>query len=214
MKYTIKKIILLFTFYCPLLIFAQRNVDGNFLFKTWLYIEHENDSSVYSTDFPVKDAAVFSLFMDNISLKLDTLKTNGFPDSYIFLAINFKSPEERSKGTDSSLRYDRKTKFLNYIGVPALCNRYVLCVNKSTGLSYRLQGFTGNDFLNLLRDVRQGFYQRYKKQLKTKTFFKDYAAGQVDFECIYQGLQSGEVDPKKYPCLGDCRGQKEIIWIR
>jgi hypothetical protein len=193
--------------------FSQKNTDGNFLFKTWIYLEHINDGSRYNVEFPVKDSAVFSLFVNNINLRLDTLKSDGFSDDYIFLAVNFKSQKERAEGKDSSLIYS-KTKFLQYIVIPTLCSRYVLCINKVTGFSYRIQGFSGNDFFNLLKDVKDEFSVRYKKQLKTKTFLKEYSAGDIDFKCIYKGLQSGQYDFKKYPCLYDCRGSNEIIWTQ
>lgn len=214
MKLYIKKIITVAVVVIfPLIILAQKNTDGIFLFKTWLYLEHQNDDSRYNIEFPVKDSSVFSLFMNNITLRPDTLKSSGFAEDYIFLALNFKSQAERANSTDSSLLYDKKTKFLIYIGVPTLCNRYVLCVNKSTGLSYRLQGFIGNDFLNLLKDTKEGFYLHNKRLLKTKIFFKEYTVGDIDFGCIYKGLQSDQSDYKKYPCLYSCRGSNEIIWI-
>lgn len=205
-------IIILF-FFMPTIAFSQKNTDGKFLFKTWFYLEHLNDNSLYNIEFPVKDSSILTLFINDLSLKIDTLKSNGFSEEYIFLAVNLKNPEARAKGKDSSLMYSN-TRYLQYIVVPTFCNRYVLCVNKSTGFSYRLQGFIGNDFLNLLKEIKDEFYLSNKVQLKTKAFLKNYTVDYIDFECIYKGLQSGQYGSKKFSCLGNCLGSKEIIWTQ
>lgn len=194
--------------------FSQKNTDGIFLFKTWLYIEHINDDSNYNTEFPTKDFAVFSLFINNIKLRLDTLKRNGFSDKYVFLSLQLNYPSISINDSLKSLQYNNKTPFLRYIVIPAFCNRYVICINKITGFSYRLQGFTGNDFFNLLNDVKTEYNLQYKKELKTKVFLKEYGVADIDFGCIYKGLQSGQGDSKKYPCLYNCRGSNKVIWTQ
>lgn len=192
--------------------FSQKNTDGIFLFKTWFYIEHINNDSRYATDFSTKDSSVFSLFINNINLTLDTISSNNFSNEYIFLAVNPKRRQEVSI-TDSSIMYDKKNKFLKYTVIPAFCNRYVLCINKTSGMSYRIQGFTGNDFFVLLKDVRDEYYSKNKSVLKIKDFLKTYSVSDIDFRCIYKGLQSGSPDYQKYPCLYSCRGSNEIIWV-
>jgi hypothetical protein len=200
-------------FSCSLPTTAQKSADGIFLFKTWLYLEHENNSSRQNIEFPVKDSTVFSLYLNNVTLKLDTLSSTGFSKNYVFLALNFKSQAERAKGNDSSLRYNDKFSFLEYIVIPTLCNKYVLCVNQTTGLSYRLQGFSGNDFFSLLRDTKADYRSDNKKQLKNSIFFKKNQVEGIDFACIFKALRKGSYNAEKYPCLYTCRGSKEIIWI-
>jgi hypothetical protein len=161
-------------FFCmPIVAFSQKNTDSKFLFKTWFYIEHLNNDSRYNTEFPVKDSSILSFFINDISLRLDTLKSNGFSEDYVFLAINLKTQDVRANGKDSSIIYTN-TRYLQYIVVPTFCNRYVLCVNKATGFSYRLQGFVGNDFLNLLKDTKDEFFLLHKKRLQIKDFLKEY----------------------------------------
>jgi hypothetical protein len=194
--------------------FAQKSTDGIFLFKTWFYIEHINNDSRYASDFSVKDSSVFSLFINNIDLKLDTLSSKGFSNQYVFLSLTLNEQVKNATHRSKSLVYNMETEFLSYIVIPAFCDRYVLCVNKVTGTSYRIQGFAGNDFLSLLMSIKEEFALRYKKQLKTNTFFKDYSAGGIDFKCIYNGLRSGQYNTKKHPCLYNCRGANEIIWTQ
>ncbi|MEO6455731.1 MAG: hypothetical protein ABIN97_16745 [Ginsengibacter sp.] len=211
MKFCLNKTCLIFSIIClHTTAFSQKSADGTFLFKTWFYIEHINDDSRYASDFPVKDSSVFSLFINNIILRLDTLSSNGFSNDYVFLAVNLN---RQTSVVDSSIMYDMKTKFLKYIVIPAFCNRYVLCVNKINGMSYRIQGFAGNDFLILMKDIKEEFYLKTKSELKTTAFLKDYSASNIDFQCIYKGLQSNQAGSKKYPCLFNCRGSNEIIWV-
>lgn len=183
--------------------FSQQSTDGKYLFTMWLFLEHVNQTYRTEDAFPIKDSSVFSLFTKNINFHLDTLKSTGFPDSYLFLALNLH---------DSSLIYNQSTKYLNYIGIPSFCSRYVLCVNELNGKSFRIQGFTGNDFFSLLKDLKNDVYRRNELRLTTKSFIKNYYVEGIDFKCIYKGLLSGEYDLHKYPCLYDCVGSNEIIW--
>lgn len=70
------------------------------------------------------------------------------------------------------------------------------------------------DSLKFKLNLSKIYDLRYKRPLKTKLFFKEYTADDIDFRCIYSGLQSGQYNSKEYPCLFNCRGSKEIIGMR
>lgn len=179
-----------------------------FFLKHGFFWNTPNNQARLATAFPVKDSSVFSLFMNTVHLKLDTLAATGFSPEYIFLALNVNS-----KGTkDRALKYDPHTPYLEYVGIPAFCQRYVLCVNTRKGTSYRIQGFTGNDFLGLLKEVQTARSIENARKLKISQLLKPYAVPGIDFKCLYEGLASGEYDTKKYPCLGNCE-KNEVIWI-
>ncbi len=195
-------------------IFAQHTTDGKFLFKMWLFLEHDNSLSKYSTTFPVKDSSVFNLFITKIDLKLDTLKSIGFPNKYIFLALTFN----KAKGTEtqeSPVFYEKKTSYLEYIDIPSFCSRYVLCINKLTGTSFRLQGFTGNDFNNLFSELvnRDDTQFSTKNNITIKSFLKKYYVEGIDFKCIYEGLKSNN-NLRKYSCLSSCKKSNQVIWTQ
>lgn len=204
MTNTLKSLIIIIIVGYSNLCNSQKNTDIDFIFKTWLYLEHINNDSGYNVDFAVKDSAVFSLFVNNIKLKVDHLESEGFSKDYIFVSINGSS--------GSSIQYD-KTEFRNLISIPLFCNRYVLCVNKLNGKSYRLQGFAGNDILTLIKDIRK---QRLfnNKKFKLRQFFKFSFVSGLDLKCLYKGIKSFSLDDKKYRCLEDCKGSDEIIWIQ
>jgi hypothetical protein len=182
--------------------FSQQNTDGKFLFKMWFFVEHVNQHSRKEDDFPVKDSSLFSLFEAAINIKCDTLKSNGFTSNYTFLSV---APlKNNSSRNDSALTYSKTTQLL-YASVPVNnCEGYVLCVNTISGRSYRLQGFYGNDFFSFLQEVKEEYQKTFSKSLSTKSFLKNYYVEGMDFNCINKGLSSGEVYPKKYPCLKKC----------
>lgn len=153
-------------------------------------------------DFPVKDSSLFYLYESTINLKLDTLNSKGFPSDYLFLSV---VPLKDNKViNDSALTYNR-TNHLSYLSIPINnCEGYILCINKSSGRSFRIQGFYGNDFLTLLQEVKEESMKSREKKLSTKSFLHNYSVEGLDFKCIYKGLRSGEKDTKKFPCLKNC----------
>ena len=207
MTNTLKSLIIIIIVGYSNLCNSQKNTDIDFIFKTWLYLEHINESIPSNNEYKQKDSNVFSLFVNSIKLKIDHLECEGFSNDYVFVAINGSN----NRNSDSSIKYN-ETEFLNLLIIPRFCNRYVLCVNKLNGKSYRLQGFAGNDILTLIKDIRK---QRLfnNKKFKLRQFFKSSFVSGLDLKCLYKGIKSFSLDDKKYPCLEDCRGSDEIIWI-
>ena len=52
------------------------------------------------------------------------------------------------------------------------CSDYILAVNKSSGKSYRLKGFSGNDFFNLFADVNKRFERLNQRTITFKKYLK------------------------------------------
>jgi hypothetical protein len=183
-------------------LFAQANSDAKFIFKTWLFLEHNNTKSRDATLFPVKDSSVFDLFQNGLELKFDTLKSAGFSKDYEFLLISFIDQMRQTKF--DAIRYTKK-KLVEYLSTPVdNCNGYVLCINKSKGTSYRLMGFGGNDFLNLFHEVQSDYANDTKVVIKIKQFLKDYSVEGVDFVCLFEGLTSRRDNFNNFPCLRKC----------
>ncbi len=215
MNRTNKKIIIIIIFFvCSCRVLSQQTTDGNFLFKIWFFIEKVNTKSREAVQYPIKDSSLFSFFNKNINLKTDTLKSKGFSKNYIFLSVMVL--KDNKIINDSAISFS-KTSLLEYLSIPVNdCDGYLLCINTSTGTSYRLKGFLGNDFLILLKDVKgefnnKAYNQEQKLTLSTKVFLKNYSVDGLDFKCIYQGLISGETDSKKYPCLTSCRNAIIVV---
>jgi hypothetical protein len=181
---------------------AQKSTDTKFIFKTWLFLEQNNTSSRYATQYPIKDSSLFNLFQSGLDIKFDTLKTKGFSDNYIFLSI--PTVGGRSDIKNKVITYTTP-KLVEYINIPVdNCEAYVLCINKFKGTSYRMKGFTGNDFLSLFKEIKNDYWESKKQTLSIKQFLKSNLVEGLDFECLYKGLTSGKADSKEFPCLQIC----------
>jgi len=184
-------------------VFSQDSTDGKFIFKMWFYIEHVNQELRTVKNFPVKDSSLFSLYNNFLDLNFDTLKCEGFNKNYIFLAV--VSYKNDSLVKENAIIY-KKSGNLSYLSIPInYCEGYVLCINKKSGRSYRLKGFIGNDFWDFLADVKEQYFTDNNMVLANKIFFKNYKTDSLDYECIYQGLISGNQDKKNNSCLRSCR---------
>jgi len=183
-------------------IYAQQETDGKFLFKTWFFIEHVNVISRTEKTINCKDSVLFNLYNNYLDLKLDTLKSSGFSANYIFLSV--VSYKNNKIVNDSAIQYKR-SGYLSYLSIPVNnCEGYVLCVNKTNGKSYRIKGFSGNDFLCLLTEIKEQYFLHNNKPLSNRFFFKNYTTEGIDFNCIYNALVSGSYDNKLFPCLKHC----------
>lgn len=190
--------------------YCQLNTDGEYLLKMWFFIEHENIKSPYSTQFLVKDSSLFLLFERDINLRFDTLQSQGFNSDYIFLSVAFLKNDKEPD--DSILIYDNKTMYLDYLSTPANnCDGYVLVINTVTGTSFRLGGFSGNDFLSLFQEIKEKYWETNNKHLSMKRFLKTYSIEGMDFNCIYKGLTSKKADEQKYSCLKHCKDYVIVI---
>ena len=185
-------------------LFAQNRTDGEFLFKVWLYIEHQNDHARDIPSTAIKDSSLFQVFNDNIRLIVDTLKSNGYFRNYVFLRLKgIKSYEDQSPGGISYK--NKKSTLLIHRAIPIICDGYVLCVNKLQGTSFRLQGFEGNDLLSLINEIRDvSTLPPPTKSIEVKEIIKNLVVEGIDFNCIYKGLTDGKGDSEKFPCLKPC----------
>ena len=194
--------------------YAQQNTDGKFIFKTWLFIEHINNQSRFDTAYPVKDFNLFSQIIYNTDLKLDTLRSIRFPNCYTFLRLILSVNNSNSFYKPIIYTKEKGIKEYFRISASSSCQQYVLCVNRLSGKSFRIQGFDGNDFFSLLNDLNfQLSFPQKAKKLTIKRFLRDFGVDGIDFNCIYKGLSSGECDYEKYPCLYNCNGSRKVIWI-
>ncbi|MGF7076202.1 hypothetical protein [Mucilaginibacter sp. 3215] len=180
---------------------AQQTTDAGFIFKTWLFLEHKNNKSRYATEYAVKDSALFDLFQNGLALKFDTLRMNGFGADYIFLAVSFTKKAEPYK---RSVVY-KAPKEIGYISIAVdNCQSYVICLNKSKGTSYRLSGFSGNDFLGFLHEFQGDYRASNGEGISVKEFLSRCTVATLDFACLYEGLTEKNKTGDIYPCLRSC----------
>jgi hypothetical protein len=189
---------------------AQVSTDAASVFRMQLFVDNKNVTFSGMDPMVVKSDSLYEAFRNAVDLKLDTLKVAGsrelarsvFSSQYQFYRL---------------LAYDKKSiiykKKLNssegqFFMISGNC---ILAINQRTGLSYRLQGFNGNDFLNFLSDFKEGYKESTGDVLSTKDFLKNYQVEGLDFECLYQGLKQDKIDREKYPCL---KRNSEPVWIR
>lgn len=198
-------ILFFFTLSSPVL--AQSKSDGKFLFKTWLFLEHSNTKSRHATQFSGKDSLLFNLFQKEIEIKIDTLKSSGFSEDYVFLSVNLSGDTLKR----NAIKY-KDGSLVEYADIPVdNCDGYVLCVNKNRGTSYRIRGFSANDFFGLYQDVQLQNKELTNRRLSIKQFLKNYAVDGLDFWCLYSGLTSADRDFIKYPCLRNCSDVMVIV---
>lgn len=198
--------IIIFIIYTSFLftkVYSQDSTDQKFIFKMWFYIEHINQDLRTNKTFRVKDSSLFALYNNYLDFNFDTLKSEGFNKNYVFLAV--VSYKNDSLVKENAIIY-KKSGNLSYLSIPInYCEGYVLCINKINGRSYRLKGFRGNDFLDFLTDVKEQYFIDNNMILSNKLFFKNYKTTNLDFECIYKGLTSGNQNKKNNSCLRSCK---------
>lgn len=187
--------------------FSQQSVDGEFLFKTWFFLEKVNESNSY-TKYHSKDSSLFEFFLKEVDLKIDTLVTSGFHIDYLFLSVcQFYNDSLVNKNAIVYKGESQKNGYL-YTGIPINhCEGYTLAINRVTGRSYRLKGFRGNDFLTLLGDIKMDHKERMKgnkflKAFRVDKFLKEYKVDGIDFICLYKALNSFK--KRNAACLSKC----------
>lgn len=181
---------------------CQKKIDGEFIFKTQLFLEKTNVTNTIG--FETKDKGLLLFFDRNVKLKLDTLQAYGFSDDYVFLRLPVKNGIMYN---DTAIKSDSSFFLL----IADNCSDYILAINKSNGKSYCLKGFSGNDFFNLFGDINKRFERLNRRTITVKKFLKDYSVSSVDFGCLYGALKSGEYNKAKYPCLKGCEVENVII---
>ncbi len=190
---------------CVILVFssvvvkAQSSLDIEDIFKMQLFLDKK--LTIHSsTKGVVKDNALYQIFSDSAELNIDTLKVNSalyyFIDPFQYYKVDLKNTIQNLSNEDSKIQSLSFFHGLNTI--------YILAINSETGLTYRLKGFNGNDFLTFLRDFKEMYRKQTGNSVSNNKFIKKYKLPDVDFKCLYKGLRSGNIDIQKYPCLIRC----------
>lgn len=179
---------------------AQTNTDAEFLFKIWLFTDRENSNGVYKND------SLFTAFSKTIDLKLEKSEYNLLGIEYQFYFLRLYDIKNNKFIDNVSYKRDLALdEIKNYtIPVNKYIGQYVIGLNPKTGMSYRLSGFNGNDFMGFLSDFKEAFKLKYNRRLSSKKFLKQYHVEGIDFKCLYEGLKVKEVNRDKYPCLIRC----------
>lgn len=176
-----------------------KGVDIEYLFKVSILLDNCEPSK--EDDFPIKDGRLFEAFNKSHTLLLDTLeisRTKGFSNSFKFDSFKFYKVD-----IADGIIYNNKS--LKIAGPSFGWERvYVICVNHKTGSIYRLSGFNGNDFKNLLIDLNEKYIESNKKSFTIKSFIRTFHVESLDFKCLYRGLKANYRNWTKYPCLKRC----------
>lgn len=195
-----KVIIILIIIVCQTQTFAQTTFDAESIFKMHLFLDKPLAKYRGMDSKIIKNDSLYSIYSDLIELKIDTLQIHlkGWSKvllpEYVFYQLNAKD----------NVRYKRllKNKEDQLYGIfTGHTTRYVIGVHKKSGLSYRMYGFSGNDFLSFLSDFKSLYKGQIGEKLSTRVFLKRYHVETLDFSCLYKGLRAEKIDPIKYPCL-------------
>jgi len=175
---------------------GQENWNIEFIFKMQLF----NDLSInaYSTDevYLDKTNILFTNFISDVDIKLDTLKSQNINNDYHFFFLR-----------SANLYLDTsKNNNFEWMIAANIDTYYILCINIKTQFSYRLAGFNGNDFLNFMSDYREYHnLSNLREYMSDKQFLMECTVEKIDFNCLYKGLHDKNWNrnkyPDKYPCL-------------
>ena len=177
--------------------FAQTKTDAISIFKMQCFLDAKNNSSRYISSKIIKNDSLYNDFNNKTEFSLESLNVI-FTKSLTFSnKFNFYVISEFLKNKNSIISVYTK--------------KHILAINPITGMSYRLLGFNGNDFLSFLSDFKEEYKEAFNRNISTSEFLKNYKVEGLDFECLYKGLKSDERDIKKYPCLIRV---SDPIWIK
>lgn len=195
----INKIIYFFVFALNFInLNAQVKENESEIFKMQLFLNRKafvknNDDSLSNL------SSSYKIFSDLFILQMNELKVENklsgvLGCDYVFYEVI--ESEIKRKRELSSIEY----KYLDFECYPA--NKYILAINLKTGLSYRLSGFETNDFISFFIDFKSYYLNR---KLNIKTFLNDFKVENLDFECMYKGLNIKKmIHNTMYPCLKKC----------
>ncbi|MBN2820071.1 MAG: hypothetical protein JXP36_13930 [Bacteroidales bacterium] len=174
-------------------------VDVEYLFKISILLD--NCSTSEKDDFPIKDNRLFEAYNKSHTLVLDTLEVSLTGDFY----PNYKYKPFKFYKVDIMDDIVNEKDYAKIGGPVAGMNTiYIICVNHATGSVYRLSGFNGNDFKNLLIDLDEVYFKSNKKRISKSSFVKNFHVETIDFKCLYQALKANSRNWKKYRCLYRC----------
>lgn len=201
----IKKINYLYFFVC-VNCFAQTNskIDFEHVFKKWIYIEKTSEliNDKYDLNpITIKNDTVFNNFNSNLKLIVTSVKSN-LPSGFFVKSVSLDSQNVINMNPNLN-PYNIGIKSFSYTN--QCSGKLVLIFNLKTGMSYRISGFNGNDYLDFLSDLKNILFEDIGKKFKRSQLMNKYFIEHVDLKCIYKGLMSEEQDNnKKFPCLKSC----------
>lgn len=186
---------------------AQSKSNVQDIFKMHLFLNKKNILFRTMDNTIIKNDSLYNSFKSLINIKTKRLS--------LINSLEGLSNEDYEfyKVEDSDIKYNRKlianeSKFLS---ISCWMNGYyILAINIKTSQTYRLSGFEINDFLSFLNDFKENYLKTNLKKLKTSTFLKKYKVEELDFNCLFKGLTSKELNRKNYPCLKRCSEPIEI----
>jgi hypothetical protein len=193
----------LFVLILSTLFVNAQTIDNQSIFKMQIFVDKA--PYVYKSDQNIKknDSTYFS-FSNSYELKLSKLKSNNyyqFFDDFEFLEL-LMYDNSRKQFADNVVLKKELSEDANAFAIGVgKGSRYVLAINQKNGKSYRLVGFNGNDFLELMRDFLDSYNSSASKKINSNDFLKKFEIKTVDLNCIAEGLLSKNADRIKYPCL-------------
>ena len=169
------------------LVQGQAEVDQQFMFKTWLFLDSEQS----------KTDTLLETLIKAITLNISQVESNqfGIPMSFHYLKVY--DLRTNKVMTDAVTYKDERASAEFGIPVNKYIGQYVIALNKNTNRSYRLLGFNGNDFMMFLEDFKEEFYRKHGEKLSNKHFLNTYHVNDIDFHCLYEGLRSRAIDRNK-----------------
>lgn len=123
-----------------------------------------------------------------INIQFDTIKT-----SSIYLDENFKILKFNLQKNGVEYDRDKLVALFN----SSFCDTYVLAIDSENN-SYKLSGFSKNDFLYFMNSIKKIFHDKSSKYILN--YLKDNIQ-EIDFDCIYKSVKNEKFDIK---CMVPC----------
>lgn len=166
------------------------------IFKMHLFLDKKNIRRS-DLDLPViKNDSLYELFIENSIIKIDTLDLN----SDLYLPINSQFKFYLLKDIRFKDELDKKMLWVLNI---KMCenSKYIIAFNEYTGQSFKLSGFSTNDFMSFFSVIKKDYRSINFKKLRKAFFFKKYRVQFLDLECIFNSLKK---EKEFSPCLYTC----------
>lgn len=190
-----KKIFYLIMFLCVTNISnSQENSSIKDIFTMQLFLNKMDFINNHKGIKFIKNDSTYNKFKDFIELKINKLTLNTVDNNisdFEFCMVNSDSITFKSNINELDVSCGFQKKF-------------VLAIQKDTYKIYRIMGFDTNDFLFFLEDFKKTYRDKFFKKISSKYFLKNYFVNELDFNCIYNGLKSKNMDFNKFPCLRNC----------
>ncbi|WP_298148856.1 hypothetical protein [Flavobacterium sp.] len=193
------KVVFILTFLCALNLQGQSKTIAEDIFKMHLFLNKKNISRSDLSKTVYKNDSLYAIFKKKCFIKLDTLQLN----SKIHLSIDGDFTFYKLSDISYSGSLDNNESWFLKIDF-CYDAQYIIAINQNTGRNYRLSGFYVNDFFSFYNDIKKAYRDSNFKELKKKSFFKEYIVEYLDFKCLYIGLRQNKIDKEHFPCLRTC----------